>query len=404
MLKIQSVWLNIIKSSPFVIRENGKYILIGDGVKQVKEGRRMPGVKWLHQESDNSADGEYIRGHMFGALGMLIGNGTKTYSVLIFARLHAGLNALSKWSGRQAPENSHVVQMICDAKMVASNIGESLLLLDRLFLTAPMLQTLSQAKGLDVITKAKSNAAAYFSPEPYKGRGARPKKGKKIKVFELFDTHRNHFVNKQMDIYGKSKTVRYFCIDLHWGKGVYRKVRFVLTEINGVRSALVSTDLLLSPCQIIRLYARRFKIECSFREFKQVVAGFSYRFWSKVMPKFAMSKCNDANQTNLENISDHHQRKQIKATVRAIEGFVLFAVIAFGLLQLISLQFDKEINRSNFRFLRTISNNTPSERTVADYLSKYLFMLFRFFPQLSITSIIVDKQFLPFHLFHDSSA
>jgi hypothetical protein len=33
---------------------------VGDGMKQAKEGRRMPGLKKLHQESENSSKGEYI--------------------------------------------------------------------------------------------------------------------------------------------------------------------------------------------------------------------------------------------------------------------------------------------------------------------------------------------------------
>jgi len=33
-------------------------ILVGDGVKQAKESRKMPGIKKLHQESENSSKNE----------------------------------------------------------------------------------------------------------------------------------------------------------------------------------------------------------------------------------------------------------------------------------------------------------------------------------------------------------
>ncbi|MFB6367636.1 hypothetical protein ACFCP7_27045 [Paenibacillus elgii] len=33
------------------------------------------------------------------------------------------------------------------------------------------------------------------------------------------------------------------------------------------------------------MYGYRFKIECTFREMKQVIGAFGYRFWSKSMPK-----------------------------------------------------------------------------------------------------------------------
>ena len=37
------------------------------------EARLMPGVKKLHQESGNSSKAPYILGHLFGAVGVLMG-------------------------------------------------------------------------------------------------------------------------------------------------------------------------------------------------------------------------------------------------------------------------------------------------------------------------------------------
>ena len=55
---IRERWFSIVKES-FPIYKEGKFcVLIGDGVKQSKEGRRMPGVKKLFQESENSAKPE----------------------------------------------------------------------------------------------------------------------------------------------------------------------------------------------------------------------------------------------------------------------------------------------------------------------------------------------------------
>jgi hypothetical protein len=196
-----------------------------------------------------------------------------------------------------------------------------------------------------------------------------------------------------MNIYGKKQTIRYFCQDLLWGKKLYQPLRFILTVLeDGTESILVSTDLTLSPVQIIKLYCYRFKIECAFRELKQVVAGFSYHFWSKVMPKLQRFKSNDINQTALENVSDPCQRRLIKSTVKAIEGFVQLNIVALGLLQVIGLRFGDEINCIGRRFMRTVSNNTPSERTVADYMRKNIYMLFRFFPKMTLTTIIKDQQ------------
>ncbi len=71
---IRSCWFSVVRQYAPLYKEGNLYILVGDGVKQSKEGRRIPGVKKLFQESENSAKPEYIHRHMFGGLGILAGN------------------------------------------------------------------------------------------------------------------------------------------------------------------------------------------------------------------------------------------------------------------------------------------------------------------------------------------
>jgi len=397
---LKYTWLKIIAATSLPIKEAGRYILIGDGIKCAKEGRKMPGVKKLHQESDNSSKSEYIHGHLYGGLGILAGNGAKMYSILVSVRLHDGIAALQEWLwGAEYDEESHVVKMVRDAARTVRQLGGSILLLDRLFLTKPMLLALAENPDLSVITKAKSNATAFYPPGPYKGRGARPKKGPSVKIADFFFSAA--FDTCEMNLYGKDQTVQFFSIDLLWGKGLYQPLRFVLTLFaDGTKSILVSTDLTLAPAQVISLYCRRFKIECAFRELKQVVAGFSYHFWSKAMPKLQKFKNNDTNHENLKNVADPRKRKLIKSTVKAIEGYVQISVIALGLLQLLGLLFGQEINCNNRRFMRTVSNVVPSERTVTDFMRKNIYVLFRFFPEITLTSIIRARQSASFD--HDS--
>lgn len=76
-------------------KEEDFHILVGDSVKQSKEERRMPGVKKLFQESENSAKPNYIHGHMFGGLGILAGNVRNWSYIPICIRLHNGLKEAS---------------------------------------------------------------------------------------------------------------------------------------------------------------------------------------------------------------------------------------------------------------------------------------------------------------------
>jgi hypothetical protein len=392
LLKLQRGWQCFLSKSPFLYRVAGSVVMPGDGIKASKEARYMPGVKKLHQESENSAKGEYIFGHMFGGLSVLMGSpGSKLYSVLISLRLHDGLEAINEWTGKE-PAASHVVQLVRDAAYAVSLFGKTILLLDRLFLTVPMLTELSKTPLLQVVTKAKMNAVAYFDPEPKKGRGAKPKKGDKVSVASFFITKTAEFVSTTTTLYGKKQEVSCYCTDLLWGKKLYQRLRFVLTVINGTEAILVSTDLTLTPEQIIKLYSHRFKIECSFRELKQVIAGFAYRFWSKSMPKLKKYVKNEVIQDTMRSIVDENAQRNIKATVEAIEKHALLSCIALSLLQIISLKFADAFNGSAIRFMRTKSNAIPSEATVADFMRKNIYQLFRFYPDLPLTAIISTKQ------------
>jgi hypothetical protein len=357
----------------------------------------MPAVKKLHQESENSAKGEYIFGHMFGGIGVIIGSKCKKLCCAIVSlRLHEGIKAVNGWwKDETYIDESHVVKTIRDAIRAVNVFGPCLLLLDRLYLTVPMLKALACEKLMHVVTKAKINAKAYYRPTPKTGRGAPAKKGEKVKVVSLFDSMADSFTSALVEMYGKKEEVSYYSVDLLWGYKWYQNLRFVLVWLDGTKSILVSTDLSLSPTEIIELYCYRFKIECSFRELKQVVAGFGYRFWSKYMPKLSRYKDNNHQQALLENIADDKARGCIQKTLKAIENFTLVGVIALGLLQMVSLVFAGTFTDSAVRYMRTPSKIVPSEATVADYMRKTIYQLFVCYPNLAITAIINAKQSVP---------
>jgi hypothetical protein len=70
---IKLIWQQIVLSHAPMVTINGCFLIAGDGIKISKEAEKMPGIKRLHQESDNSGKAPYIYGHHFGALGVLAG-------------------------------------------------------------------------------------------------------------------------------------------------------------------------------------------------------------------------------------------------------------------------------------------------------------------------------------------
>lgn len=90
--KLTKLWTKlIIKIHPNVIRVNGKLVLCGDGLKVPKEGKKMPAVKLLHQESDSNTKAEYIMGHSCQVVSLLVGALGSFFAIPLVSRIHEGV-------------------------------------------------------------------------------------------------------------------------------------------------------------------------------------------------------------------------------------------------------------------------------------------------------------------------
>ena len=59
------VWVKLAMRLFQPITVNGHVVFVADGLKVPKEGRKMPAVKSLHQESGDNSKAEFIMGHSF---------------------------------------------------------------------------------------------------------------------------------------------------------------------------------------------------------------------------------------------------------------------------------------------------------------------------------------------------
>ncbi|MBU2645544.1 hypothetical protein KKI24_12625 [bacterium] len=76
----------------------------------------------------------------------------------------------------------------------------------------------------------------------------------------------------------------------------------------------------------------------------------------------------------------------------AIEGFVNFACISTGILQILSLRFQATIWRSYQSWLKTVSSPVPSEETVRLVIQQEYFHNFRKFKNTAIYRIIMARR------------
>jgi len=399
---INETWVAAVRGLAPFYTVSGMVVLIIDGVKVAKEGKKMAIVKKHHQDSENSSKADFMHGHLFGGVGVLVGHLGKLFSLPLSLKLNDGMKTVLSWEGAGFEawrSESHVVQMIHQAFESAKLMGRDAVVLgDRYFPTVPLFKALdalnAAAAGFCVhmVGKMKKSAVAYEEAPPKTGKRGRPRiKGAAVKLSSLFEEKASEFVQAEAFLYGEKREVGYYVADLLWGSGYYKKFRFVLVTYEGAQSILISTKLDLSPVDILELYGLRFKIECGFRELKQVIDGFGYRFWNKNAPKLNKYK-KKADPDPLASLTDERDRHNILKTIRAIELFALCGCIALGSLQLCSLKYSRSLNLRKVVYLRTYRGDFASEATMAEYLRGRFYCLLGKRTGLEIIEKIKSKQ------------
>jgi hypothetical protein len=378
-----TVWGKWLSEHSEVERLQGGRLYVGDGIKVGKEGRKMPGVKGLHQESSNVSKPEWIRGHYFSALGLLLGTGGALFAVPIVFKLHDGIEAVETES--QTLTLVDQMAALCIHHMSAG----SYVLLDAYYASAKVLQPFRQ-HGLHLISRVRISTLAYaaFSPLPGKhGRGRPRKWGSAIQLRTLF-APKAACLKSVVWLYGQQTTVYYQCWECFWDSPD-AAVLFVLTQLpNGKQMILLSSDVTLSATQVIEAYGKRFKIEVCFRTLVHRLGGLTYQFWLKAMDKTSQFPSN----LRLADYPASVQR-QIQQKVEAFERFVNLNAIVLGILQILALEQPQLIWKHFPRWFRTLpKHGHPTEQIVRITLQHQLPMIFaRSRPTLLLSQLLADK-------------
>lgn len=349
-------WASWLKGHAAAHRLNGQRVYIGDGIKVGKEGRKMPGVKGLHQESEDVSKPEWIRGHYFSALGILMGADRALFATLIALKLHDGIEPLETEGTPLTLVDK--MALLCGQYMESGSYA----LLDAYYAAANVLSPFRE-KGIHLISRVRITTVAYgaFSLRPGKhGRGRHRKWGSPIKLRELFAPVET-CSTASLWLYGQPMTLYYQCFEFFWDSPD-KPVQFVLTQLPcGKQIILLSSDLSLTGAEVIEAYGWRFKIEVSFRTLIHLLGAFCYRFWLKSMQS-ASKWPQDL------RLGDYPKtvQTQIAGKVEAFERFINLNAIAMGLLQVLALEMPKQIWRDFPLWFRSLpKHGYPSERIVS---------------------------------------
>lgn len=351
--QLLSLWITLVfEKFNGLVMLNGRYLIVGDGIKIGKEGKKMPGVKWLHQESESNSKANYIMGHSLQAVAVLVKGVCKYFAVPLTAKIHEGIRF-------DADDKRTLLDKIFELLLALNLPGAFYFVADKYYCSGRLLKQLV-GSGIHIITMMKKNAVAYSLVTEHRGGRGRPKKyGERVKLFDLFNTELE-FITAPMP--GNDKlTIEYCAMQLLW-RPLGELVQFVLVKhpIRGNAIAM-STDLTLDPLDIVFGYLLRFKIEVMFKQAIYTVGSFMYRFWLKAMEPVKRK----SSDQQLQNASTKFKEKAMKK-LNAYHLFIQLGFIAQGLLHYLSIHHYRSVWSSFGTWLRTIRNITlPSEMVVS---------------------------------------
>jgi hypothetical protein len=353
---LTTLWVRLVLKLFVPLRAGTRPVLVADGLKAPKEGRLMPAVKKLHQESTDNSKPEFIFGHSFQAVGLLVrGPLGQVFSVPLASRIHEGLVFCN--ADRRTLLDKLVQLFLSISKVLE---GPSLLVADAYYASRKVILPLLE-KGHHLVTRVRTTTVAYRLAHQPKTRGpGRPRLyGTKVRLRNVWK-QKHRFSAAASPVYGeKAVKIRYHSVDLLW-RPVGRLVRFVFVDHpHRGRLILMTSDTSLDALEVIATYGHRFKIEVGFKQALHTLGSYAYHFWMMDMKPFARKSGNQ----HVHKESEEY-RRLVRRKMDAYHRYVQLSAVAQGLLQHLSLNFRKSVWGYFGSWMRTMKPSAPPSEAV----------------------------------------
>ena len=358
--KLTELWIRLVLKIFQPITHDGRLVCVADGIKVPKEGRKMPAVKRLHQESGNNSKSPFIMGHSFQALSLLVSAPEGLVAAVPLAsRIHEGV----VWSNRDA--RTLLDKMAALFLSLVPSLGHPMILVaDAFYATRKIILPLLR-DGHHLVSRVRSNAVAYRPARKQPGKRGRAKKyGDKVRLKDL--VNRKQGYQTAVSPFGGEDAIRisYLSVDLLW-RPVGQLIRFVVVK-HPKRGTIIlmSTDTTMDPMKVLLLYGYRFQIELGFRQAIYTLASYQYHLWMQDMQPI---KRNSGNQ--YMHHRDKEYRRLVKRKLDAYHRYVQLGCVAQGLLMFLGINHHRAVWRSCLPWFRTMRvTRAPSELIVRQAL------------------------------------
>lgn len=361
--RLTRLWVRVALDavSSRCVRVDGKILLICDGLKAPKEGRKMPAVKSLHQESTSNSKPEYIMGHSWQAVSLLICAGNSFFSLPLAARIHEGVVFTNR---DRRTLLDHMVELISSL-----SVDQPVYLLADAYYACRKVGRALWLMGSHLVSRVRITAVAH-EPAPVLQAGQRKRGrpriyGQKIALRTLFENP-SAMTEIESPYQGDQGVILRACFrDLVW-RPIGRLVRFVAVDHPALgRRILLSTDVTRTMDEIIQMYGWRFKIEIAFKQAIHILGAYAYHFWMKTMKPIRRGSGDQ-----YLHRAGRQYCSQVRRKIQAYELHVQIGLIAQGLLHCLAATMQDTVWTTFRGWLRTIRPGIPpSELVVAQALS-----------------------------------
>jgi hypothetical protein len=253
------------------------FVAVDDTVCR-KSGRHFFGLGVHHDPMNKDNEKRLSRGHCFVCLAVLGRQGSQAVALFVSCALYRQKSAGSE------PLPFQTKLQLAVERLLALSVPEGMnvvVLADGAYAKRAFVKTVKE-KGRQVISRLRSDAVFYDLPPVRRKehKGAPRKYGQKWKAREWAQLPYG-WREVTLPLYGKPTTLQ-------------MKTRVILLRSLGVKARLVavrwgqrktvflfSTDIRLTPEEIVEAYSQRFAIETGFRDSKQLFALSTYQVRSQ---------------------------------------------------------------------------------------------------------------------------